>query len=219
MLHMSTVPVVVTGHLIEEPSHSLYRRIKLVSFVYMVNSAWVFAQLTSRHSSTAQWLHLTVSTLFLAFLLPMCGMRAARKPGSGILAAFTGVQGCLGCWNMMSLASLVIALVTLSIVCETCAHVFASGNSTCFIEESNTTSQYSSEVLDVPASACAESIPSISSVLSGVLMIAMGLSSCATAVHGRKTGKAKMVHVVTAQPVSFQSSPLMVCPPPIPEDM
>jgi|MDSY01.1.fsa_nt_gb hypothetical protein len=217
-LHMTSVPVVVTGHLVEEPSHSLYRRIKLVSFVYMVHSAWGFTQLSSQHSSTVQWLHLAITTAFLAFLLPMCGMHAARKPGSGILAVFTGVQGCLGCWNMMSLGSLVLALVSLTMVCETCAPVFAAGNHTCFLQDSNTTFHYSSKVLDVPSSVCAKSIPSISSVISGVLMFGMALSSCATAVHGRKTGKAKMVHVVTAQPVSFRSSPMIVRPPPIPED-
>lgn len=216
---MSTVPTVVTGQLVEEPSLTLRQRIKTVSFVYFANSAWIFILLSSTHASVHQWIHLAVSTLFLVFWLPVCGLQAARTPNSGKLALFTGVQGCLGFWNLLSLGSLIFSVFTLTLICEECAPVFRAGNETCYIEEPNATLIRSHEILDVPSRVCAENIPSMTTTVSGVLMLAMAVVSCSASIHGRKTGKTKIVHVVTTEPVVFHSSPMSATTPPIPGDL
>ena len=92
-------PTIVTGQLVEEPSNSLRKTIKFLCFVYALNACWMFIVLSSQHATTAQWLHFFVSTAILVFLLPVCGLSASNRPGSGKIALFSGAQGCLGFWN------------------------------------------------------------------------------------------------------------------------
>ena len=205
---------VVTGTLVEEPSRSLRHRIKIVAFVYLSNSMWSLMRYTSTRTPALLWLRLAVSTFFLALWLPFCGLRASEKPGSGKLALFSGVQGCLGCWNLFAFSSLAMFVSTVILICQTCAPVFAAGNATCTLDPENVSSIPEEQPLVIRAYMCEQSNPSVEHVVTGLLCIAMSVASFSTAFHGRKTGKAKMVHVVTVEPTS--ANPLHI--PIIPED-
>ena len=76
-------PTIVTGQLVEEPSNSLRKTIKFLSFVYALNACWMFVILSSKHTTTAQWLHFIITTAIFVFLLPVCGLNASNRPGSG----------------------------------------------------------------------------------------------------------------------------------------
>ena len=217
VLQMS-VPTIVTGELVEEPSVSLHKRIKIVSFVYLLNSVWVFYRLSSGHTSTSQWIHLWVTAFGLGVLLPLCGLSSARRPGSGRLACFNGAQGCLGGWNILSFISLVSYMITVALICKECEPAFSMGNSTCVLNETSTGSP-TGEILLVDESDCYARKKILSGAVSGMLMLCMAIASCSAAFHGRKTGKAKMVHVITVEPIRFDTSPLILETPQIPEDL
>ncbi len=212
-----SVPTIVTGELVEEPSVSLKKRIKIVSFVYFLNSMWVFFRLGTTHANMAQWIHLWITTFLLAFWLPLCGLTSAQRPGSGRLACFNGAQGCLGGWNIMSLISLVTYLITVVMICKECEPVFSIGNSTCVLNETNAGSP-TGEILLVDESDCYGPQRLLTGVVSGMLMLCMAIASCSAAFHGRKTGKAKMVHVITVEPIRVDISSLTLETPQIPED-
>lgn len=206
---------VVTGHLVEQPSNTLRRRIKLLSVVYLLNSSWLFIQHSARQTPTSEWVHLAVTTVFLAIWLPMCGFQASAKPGSGNLALFNGVQGCLGVWNIVMFVSLISFMWALLSICHTCEPVFVAGNSTCILDLKNSSHE---QTIVVDSGDC-EHIPPVDSVVSGILMIAMSLISFSVAFAGRKTGKAKMVHVITVDAVPTENTTVVATMPQIPEDL
>ena len=186
---------VVTGTLVEEPSRSLRHRIKIVALVYLSNSIWSFVRYTSTRTPSALWLRLAIATFFFALWLPFCGLRASEKPGSGKLALFSGVQGCLGCWNLFAFSSLTMFVSTVILICQTCAPVFAAGNVTCTLDPENVSNIPGEQPLVLHAYTCEQPNPSVEHVVTGLMCIAMSVASFSTAFHGRKTGKAKMVHV------------------------
>lgn len=206
---------VVTGHLVEQPSEALRRRIKMLAIVYLLNSLWLFVQYISRPTPTSEWAHLAVTTVFLVLWLPVCGFHASSKPGSGNLALFNGVQGCLGVWNIVMFVSLVSFMWALISICQTCEPVFVAGNSTCMLDVANS-SREQSIVID---SGDCERVPPTESVVSGILMIAMSLISFSVAFAGRKTGKAKVVHVITVDAVPTENPQIVATMPQIPEDL
>lgn len=212
-------PIIVTGKLIEEPSDSLRKRIKMVSFVYFTNSLWILYLLSSRHASTMQWTHLAVTTFLLAFWLPLCGLHSAKNPGSGRLACFSGIQGCLGCWNFVTLVGVLKFIVMLTTLCRDCAPVFAVGNETCVLDPANDSLVPMGSPVEISVHTCDGHIPSMARLISGLLMLAMTTVSCSAAFHGRKTGKAKLVHVVTVQTLPVIQSPMQLVTPQIPEDL
>lgn len=206
---------VVTGKLIEEPSQVLQRRIKLLIVMYFINSIWIFYQYAGRHTSSVEWVHLAATTLLFVFLIPNFGLTASETPGSGRLACFTGIQGCLGCWNIGTLISLIAFVVTLSMICQTCEPEFRAGNETCFLDEHSSMTHRS---LVIELKDCQAPNPSLTTIVNGALMLGMACASLLVAFSGRKTGKARTVHVVTLEPVSVEP----VIDPPIrivaPED-
>ncbi|MDA7838916.1 hypothetical protein N9A45_01115 [bacterium] len=206
---------VITGHLVEQPSNTLRRRIKLLSVVYFLNSSWLFIQHSARQTPTSEWVHLAVTTVFLVIWLPMCGFHASAKPGSGNLALFNGVQGCLGVWNIVMFVSLVVFVCTLVNICQTCEPVFLAGNSTCMLDVANSSREHT---IMVDSGDC-EHVPPLESIVSGVFMIAMSLVSFSVAFAGRKTGKAKLVHVITVDAVPTENTTVVATMPQIPEDL
>lgn len=206
---------VVTGHLVEQPSETLRRRIKMLAIVYLLNSLWLFVQYISRPTPTSEWAHLAVTTVFLVLWLPVCGFHASSKPDSGNLGLFNGVQGCLGVWNMVMFLSLVVFVCTLVNICQTCEPVFVAGNSTCILDVVNS-SREQSIVID---SGDCEHVPPTESIVSGVFMIAMSLVSFSVAFAGRKTGTAKLVHVITVDAVPTENTTVVATMPQIPEDL
>lgn len=206
---------VVRGQLVEQPSETLRRRIKLLSFVYLLNASWMFLLNRARKASSYEWVHLTVSTLIFVLCVPWCGLKASENPGSGILAWFNGIQGCLGVWNVFMFVSLVTFLCTLMTICHTCEPVFLAGNSTCLLDEQRRSHQ---DTLIVASKDC-EHMPPPDIILSGILMLAMALVSFSVAFAGRKTGKAKVLHVITVEAVPPERTSIVAAMPQIPEDL
>ena len=218
--HMQTLsPTIVTGQLVEEPSNSLRKTIKFLCFVYALNACWMFIVLSSQHATTAQWLHFFISTAIFVFLLPVCGLSASNRPGSGKIALFSGAQGCLGFWNFGNLVSLVSFSIILSMLCQQCQPEFVSNNATCWIGPANTSGIHFRDNMVIEQSTCDSPNPSMATILSGVLLFLMATSSCTVAFKARRTGKTKMVHVVTVEPIPLHRSPMHMTTPQIPEDL
>lgn len=95
--YMESPTMVVTGQLIEEPNVKLAKWTKVIALIYFIHSLTVCIQYLLSDATEYQWLALLVSTFIFAFWLPLCGYQSSKKPGSGGLALFTGVQGFLGC--------------------------------------------------------------------------------------------------------------------------
>ena len=134
-------------------------------------------------------------------------LQVLRDPVLVVWRVLTVAQGCLGGWNIMSLISLVTYLITVVMICKECEPVFSIGNSTCVLNETNAGSP-TGEILLVDESDCYGPQRLLTGVVSGMLMLCMAIASCSAAFHGRKTGKAKMVHVITVEPIRVDISSL-----------
>jgi hypothetical protein len=117
------------------------------------------------------------------------------------------------------LVMLVSFSVILSMLCQQCQPEFVSNNSTCSIGPANASSIHFRDNIVIEQSTCDSPNPSMATILTGVLLLLMATSSCTVAFKARRTGKIKMVHVVTVEPIQMQTSPVYMTTPQIPEDI
>ena len=122
-------------------------------------------------------------------------------------------------WNFCNLVSLISFSIILSMLCQQCQPQFVSNNSTGSIGPANTSDIRFRDNMVIEQSTCDSPNPSTATILSGVLLFLMATSSCTVAFKARRTGKAKMVHVVTVEPIPLHRSPMYMTTPQIPEDL
>lgn len=207
---VENTPVIVTGKLVEEPNVVLRKWCLAIFIVYSCYYSSVLVEYMVTNPPLVHWIMLVASAFYFAFWLPLCGQRSAEKGLHTPLALFSGCQGFLGCWHMMSLISMWMFISSIMSVCQACQPAFDAGNSTCFLDEQNDTAV-------VFYSDCRETHPTSREIVFSILFLSMTVVSCTAAVNARKYGKAKVAHVITVQamvPSIRHNQPVAaVCPP------
>lgn len=183
--------MVVTGQLIEEPNVKLAKWTKVIALVYFIHSLYVFIEYLLTDATESQWIALMCSTFVFALWLPLCGHQSSKRPGSGGLSLFAGVQGFLGCWNVFSLVSLWMLVTTVISVCHKCEPTFRAGNETCVVETD------SNKTVEIALETCSKYWPSMDHVATTFMLVAMTTVSWMGAVLARKTVKSKTTHIIT----------------------
>jgi hypothetical protein len=209
---MENPPIVVTGQLVEEPNVKLAKWTKVIAFVYFMHSAYMFVQYNLSSATEYQWISLLLTTFIFAFWLPLCGYQSSKKPGSGRLALFTGVQSFLSCWNIFSLISMWMFIMMIVSVCQVCEPVFKAGNKTCLVDSD------SNKTVEIAVDTCSKPWPSDKQLATSVMLLCMTLVSCVGALLARKTVKSKTTHIITVGTVHVSDTyQTLVVPPVTPE--
>ena len=131
LMPQGSSPMIVTGILIEEPNHKLKRWIKACGLTYFMYYIYMFVNYLMINPPIYYWLHMGIMCFFLSFFLPICGLTSSKKPHTGSLALFGGIQAFLAFWNFFLTISMWTYMGMVSNACQHCERIFDMGNKTC----------------------------------------------------------------------------------------
>ena len=206
---------IVTGVLINQPDKSIEKWISSLCLTYICYSVYVYIIHTHGYLNSNHWIAFILTLFILGFQIPLCGLRAVKSSHTQALACFGSIQGCLGCWHMLSALSIVITIGFVISVCNNCQPIFDAGNETCTIDEFSIHGR--SNTVDINVQDCEADIPTWHQIISVFLLLALSLISFTVAFRARKTVKQKVAHIVTIEGLHAVGTINVV--PQIPEDV
>ncbi len=205
LMTQNRTPMIVTGVLVEEPNNKLNRWIKACGRTYFIYYIYMFVRYLLINPPLYYWIHLWLMFFFLSLFLPICGLSSSKKSHNGSLALFAGTQSFLTLWNLFLLMSMWTSMGIITSACKKCEKIFNLGNKTCVLDSL-------SETIEITSDECLTKHPTVEECIFSLLYIALATVSLMTAIHSRKTNKAKIAQLIAIESVSVNQ----ITPPTIP---
>lgn len=188
---------IVSGILVEEPNKSVIKWIPHLCLAYLCYETYIFLFYIQEGASGIQWAGLVIYTFVVGIQVPLWGLRAAKASHSKSLNCFGSLQGCLGCWHMMSALSLAISVAVAISICSTCKPVFVAGNDTCLVDEFSF--QGNTNTLEISVDDCVSVYPSLHQIITFSALLVVGFLSCIVSFKAREPSKRKIAEVITIE--------------------